>query len=51
MRALVPEGAPRRAEGEITDKGYVNQRQVLQRRALEVEALYAADGGPRIIKP
>jgi feruloyl-CoA synthase len=28
--------------GEITDKGYVNQRAVLARRAAEVERLYAA---------
>jgi len=27
--------------GEITDKGYVNQRAVLQRRAADVQALYA----------
>jgi len=27
--------------GEITDKGYVNQRQVLARRAALVEMLYA----------
>jgi feruloyl-CoA synthase len=35
--------------GEITDKGYVNQRQVLQRRARIVERLYAADPGPGVI--
>jgi feruloyl-CoA synthase len=28
--------------GEITDKGYVNQRAVLARRAAEVERLYGA---------
>jgi feruloyl-CoA synthase len=28
---------------EITDKGYINQRAVLSRRAAEVEALYAGD--------
>ena len=39
------------ASGEVTDKGYVNQRLVLQGRASEVEALYAPDGGPRIITP
>jgi feruloyl-CoA synthase len=33
--------------GEITDKGYINQRAVLTRRAAEVQALYAQpyDGG------
>ena len=51
VRALVLEGAPRMASGEITDKGYVNQRQVLHGRATEVEALYATGGGPRIITP
>jgi feruloyl-CoA synthase len=35
--------------GEITDKGYVNQRQVLRRRAEIVERLYAADPGPGVI--
>ena len=33
--------------GEITDKGYVNQRAVLTRRAALVSALYAGD--PRVI--
>ena len=32
---------------EITDKGYLNQRAVLERRAAQVEALYA--GGPEVI--
>jgi feruloyl-CoA synthase len=31
--------------GEITDKGYVNQRAVLTRRAAHVEALYAGHSG------
>ena len=33
--------------GEITDKGYVNQRAVLARRAADVEALYA--GAPDVV--
>ncbi|MBX3620434.1 MAG: feruloyl-CoA synthase [Rhizobacter sp.] len=33
---------PNAEAGEITDKGYLNQRAVLQRRAGEVEALYGA---------
>ena len=33
---------------EITDKGYLNQRAVLERRAALVEALYA--GGPGVIR-
>jgi feruloyl-CoA synthase len=50
-RALILDGAPSMASGEVTDKGYVNQRLVLQGRASEVEALYAPGGGPRIITP
>ena len=50
-RALILAGAPNMATGEVTDKGYVNQRLVLQGRATEVEALYAPGGGPRIITP
>jgi feruloyl-CoA synthase len=39
-RALLLPDAPSLATGEITDKGYINQRLVLQRRAAEVQALY-----------
>jgi feruloyl-CoA synthase len=49
-RALVLSDAPSMAAGEITDKGYINQRMVLQRRADDVAALYNdADG--RVIRP
>jgi len=41
--------APSVDAGEITDKGYLNQRALLARRAAEVEALYA--GGPGVIPP
>jgi feruloyl-CoA synthase len=34
---------------EITDKGYINQRAVLECRAEAVEALYAAEPGPEVI--
>jgi feruloyl-CoA synthase len=34
---------------EITDKGYVNQRGVLERRAALVERLYADDGSADVI--
>jgi feruloyl-CoA synthase len=37
------------AAGEITDKGYINQRMVLQRRSAEVDALYASGSDPRIV--
>jgi feruloyl-CoA synthase len=50
-RALLLPDAPSAAAGEITDKGYVNQRLVLARRAAEVDALYAAPAGPRVILP
>jgi feruloyl-CoA synthase len=34
---------------EITDKGYLNQRAVLERRASMVERLYAATPDPAVI--
>ncbi|HET9823312.1 MAG TPA: feruloyl-CoA synthase [Burkholderiaceae bacterium] len=48
VRARVLGEPPSADAGEITDKGYLNQRAVLQRRAAEVEALYA--GGPGVIE-
>ncbi|MBV8762488.1 MAG: feruloyl-CoA synthase [Deltaproteobacteria bacterium] len=42
-RARVLSEPPSIDHGEITDKGYINQRAVLARRAVEVEALYAGD--------
>ncbi len=50
-RALVLPDAPSMAAGEITDKGYLNQRLTLQRRAADVEALYASPADPRVIRP
>ena len=44
-RALVLEELPSIDAGEITDKGYINQRAVLDRRAALVEALYDGRGG------
>jgi feruloyl-CoA synthase len=49
-RALVLPDVPSMAAGEITDKGYINQRLTLQRRAAEVEALYAVPPDPRVIR-
>ncbi|MBD3896772.1 feruloyl-CoA synthase [Halomonas sp. ML-15] len=40
-RALLLEEPPSAEAGEITDKGYINQRKVLERRADLVTALYA----------
>ena len=46
---LLPD-APSAAAGEITDKGYVNQRTALTRRAADVEALYAQPADPRVAR-
>jgi feruloyl-CoA synthase len=46
-RAMLLEEPPSLDAGEITDKGYINQRITLERRSALVEALYAdreADG-------
>jgi feruloyl-CoA synthase len=42
LRAMLLQEDPVAEAFEITDKGYINQRAVLQRRAALVEALYAA---------
>ena len=42
-RALILDEPPSIDAGEITDKGYINQRAVLTRRAALVEALYGDD--------
>lgn len=43
-RAVILSGAPELGQGEITDKGYINQRAVLELRAHEVERLFSDDG-------
>jgi feruloyl-CoA synthase len=48
MRAIVLDEPPSADAGEITDKGYINQRAVLFRRSAEVQALYAG-GDARVI--
>jgi feruloyl-CoA synthase len=48
--ALLLPDAPSMAAGEITDKGYLNQRLTLQRRAADVQALYATPADPRVIR-
>jgi feruloyl-CoA synthase len=50
-RALVLPDGPSAAAGEITDKGYVNQRLVLLRRAAEVERLYGTPADAAVILP
>ncbi len=48
VRVLLLHDGPNAAAGEITDKGYVNQRLTLERRAAEVDALYASPADPRV---
>jgi feruloyl-CoA synthase len=48
-RLLVMTEPPQIDAGEITDKGYINQRAVLERRAALVEQLYASLASPDVI--
>ena len=48
VRAIVQAEPPSADAGEITDKGYINQRAVLDHRAAEVVALFEP-GHPRVI--
>jgi feruloyl-CoA synthase len=50
-RAVIATEPPDGARGEITDKGSVNQRRVLENRAALVTALYARPPGSSIIEP
>ena len=50
-RALLLDEPPNADAGEITDKGYINQRAVLERRAADVQALYAKPAHPRVLLP
>lgn len=49
-RAMLLTEPPNADAGEITDKGYVNQRAVLTRRADLVARLYADDGDADVIR-
>lgn len=49
-RLMVMTEAPSIDAGEITDKGYVNQRLVISRRANLVQALYAEPLAPGVIQ-
>jgi feruloyl-CoA synthase len=44
-RLLILEEPPSIDDNEITDKGYINQRAVLTRRAAQVEELYGGGSG------
>jgi feruloyl-CoA synthase len=48
-RALLLADAPSIDANEITDKGYINQRAVLSRRAAAVAALHRDDPPPTVI--
>jgi feruloyl-CoA synthase len=48
-RALILDEPPSIDAGEITDKGYINQRSVLERRAALVETLHARPAGTEVI--
>ena len=50
-RAMLMEEPPQIDAGEITDKGYLNQRAVIERRAELVEQLYATPLSADIIIP
>jgi feruloyl-CoA synthase len=50
-RLLILKDPPSPEAGEITDKRSINQRLAMQRRASEVELLYADRFDPRIIEP
>ena len=49
-RALLLEESPSLDAGEITDKGSLNQRTILERRAALVEEIYAPDSSSRVIR-
>jgi feruloyl-CoA synthase len=49
-RLLVMAEPPQIDGNEITDKGYINQRAVLERRAALVAKLYAAPDAPEVIR-
>ncbi len=49
VRALVMDEPPSIDANEITDKGYINQRAVLERRAALIEKLHADSPAPEVI--
>ncbi|MDY6949238.1 MAG: feruloyl-CoA synthase, partial [Pseudomonadota bacterium] len=48
-RALILDQPPSIAAGEVTDKGTINQRAVIQARPSEVELLYSNERPPRLV--
>jgi feruloyl-CoA synthase len=51
VRLLAMSEPPQIDAGEITDKGYINQRAVLERRAALVEKLYADPPTAEVVRP
>jgi feruloyl-CoA synthase len=49
-RAMVLSAPPSMDDGEVTDKGYVNQRRALQLRSDAVDQLYATGADPLVIR-
>jgi feruloyl-CoA synthase len=49
-RVLLLAEPPSIDAGEITDKGYINQRAVLSHRAERVERLYAEEDDPEVLR-
>jgi feruloyl-CoA synthase len=49
-RAILLEEPPSLDDGEVTDKGSLNQGKVLERRAGLVEELYSSESSPRILR-
>ncbi len=49
-RAILLDEPPSLDGGEITDKGSLNQRVILQRRAALVEEIYASHPSPRVLR-
>ncbi|MDP7193681.1 MAG: hypothetical protein QF734_10305, partial [Arenicellales bacterium] len=48
-RVMLMSESPQIDANEVTDKGYINQRAVLERRATLVERLYATKPGEEVL--
>jgi feruloyl-CoA synthase len=50
LRALILEGAPNAASGELTDKGYINQALARDRRPTELARLFAENPDAEVMR-